>query len=148
MSHNEPVSWLQWSVDLILPELSVRLMSQRSGLLPPLNVFTSEESILIFTTTWIYVLDLCNKSFEPFRCFRCRTTTRPVSLCLFVRANVYLLLCKIAVYRGTGKDLHVGKLLSLSFCCFPEAHDAAQCKLSQPLFKWLPRFNINYNKCA
>lgn len=34
--HNEPVSWLQWSVDLILPGLSVGLMSQYSGLLPPL----------------------------------------------------------------------------------------------------------------
>lgn len=35
MSHNEAVSWLQWCVDLILPGLSVGLMSQYSGLLPP-----------------------------------------------------------------------------------------------------------------
>lgn len=61
MSHNEAVSWLQWSVDLILPGLSVGLMSQYSGLLPPLNGLTTVRSLLIFRARWRLWLIYCGR---------------------------------------------------------------------------------------
>lgn len=61
MSHNEAVSWLQWSVDLILPGLSVGLMSQYSGLLAPLNGLTTVQSVLIFRARWRPWLIYCGR---------------------------------------------------------------------------------------
>lgn len=61
MSHNEAVSWLQWSVDLILPGLSVGLMSQYSGMLPPVNGLTTVQSVLIFRARWRRWLIYCGR---------------------------------------------------------------------------------------
>lgn len=46
--------------------------------------------------------------------------------------NIYFVQ-KVPLTADRGRVLHVGKLVRYAFYRFPEAHDAAKCKLSNPI---------------
>ena len=163
MSHNESVSWLQWSVDLILPGLSVGLMSQYSGLLPPLNGLATIGSILIFRARWkpqlIYYGQVSCFNQRPLESCRDSPMLQPTTHLKGFNSDM---IGEIKDWKWVFACL-LGGRCSLEYCqwertvlvnwlgvqfCVVARHMMQWNANYSSLFKWLRQIDINYNKCT
>lgn len=161
MSHNEAVSWLQCSVDLILPGLSVGLMSQYSAPLPSLNGLATVCSSLIrlalrgiAVRSAVLTKDLCTDvtmlCFNKTLCWILMRLILFVYACadmftLFMRTWTYLF-CRML--QMAAEDYMLVNCLAMLFTSVFLRHMMLQNANYPTLFKWLLHFDINYNKCA